>query len=175
LRPTCEQAAAGRGARGVSAGSGGGIAREVAGRRIGQGPRLRAAHASAPPPVPPCPIFPASYIGKAFFRLGQHDQVGRRSAGQDAAGWGVGRRQWGPQAPAAASACLLERPPHWRLDHPALASLPAPQSEAAYQRALQVNDKAPPAWQGLAELYANTRQWAKAAEAYQALVRSGVW
>ncbi|GBF94747.1 hypothetical protein Rsub_07630 [Raphidocelis subcapitata] len=44
------------------------------------------------------------------------------------------------------------------------------QSEAAYQRALKVNDAAPPAWQGLAELYCGAQQWAKAADAYQALV-----
>jgi hypothetical protein len=47
---------------------------------------------------------------------------------------------------------------------------PPAQSESAYQRALTVNDESPPAWQGLAELYTETRQWAKAPEAYQALV-----
>ncbi|KAI8473996.1 MAG: hypothetical protein J3K34DRAFT_518511 [Monoraphidium minutum] len=44
------------------------------------------------------------------------------------------------------------------------------QSDAAYQRALAVNDQVPQAWQGLAELHTEAGQWAKAADAYEALV-----
>jgi hypothetical protein len=40
----------------------------------------------------------------------------------------------------------------------------------AYQRAASINEKAPAAWQGLAELYDTTQQPAKAADAYQQLV-----
>jgi lipopolysaccharide biosynthesis regulator YciM len=48
------------------------------------------------------------------------------------------------------------------------------QAEQAYTKAVHADDKQAPAWQGLAELYTHTLQWAKAAEAYQALVR-GHW
>lgn len=47
------------------------------------------------------------------------------------------------------------------------------QAELAYQRAVEINEKAAAAWQGLAELYDNTDQPAKGAEAYQQLVSLG--
>lgn len=51
----------------------------------------------------------------------------------------------------------------------ALALLPL-QAELSYQKATYINDKAAQAWQGLSQLYHDTRQWAKAAEADQVLV-----
>eukprot|EP00879_Flechtneria_rotunda_P010701 GHRR01011183.1.p1 GENE.GHRR01011183.1~~GHRR01011183.1.p1 ORF type:complete len:1628 (+),score=649.14 GHRR01011183.1:120-5003(+) len=44
------------------------------------------------------------------------------------------------------------------------------QAELSYQKATNVNQKAAQAWQGLSELYHQTQQWAKAADADQALV-----
>jgi lipopolysaccharide biosynthesis regulator YciM len=44
------------------------------------------------------------------------------------------------------------------------------QAEVAYQKAAQINEKSPQAWKGLAELYQQTEQWHKAAEAFQTLV-----
>jgi hypothetical protein len=58
------------------------------------------------------------------------------------------------------------------LPHATRNTTPA-QAELAYQRASELNDKAAAAWQGLSELYHDTQQWGKAAEADQALVR--VW
>jgi lipopolysaccharide biosynthesis regulator YciM len=44
------------------------------------------------------------------------------------------------------------------------------QADLSYQKATEVNDKAPQAWQGLSELYHETQQWVKAADADQVLV-----
>ncbi|WIA30388.1 hypothetical protein OEZ86_000474 [Tetradesmus obliquus] len=44
------------------------------------------------------------------------------------------------------------------------------QADLNYQKATELNDKAPQAWQGLSELYHETQQWVKAAEADQVLV-----
>ncbi|WIA10335.1 hypothetical protein OEZ85_010527 [Tetradesmus obliquus] len=44
------------------------------------------------------------------------------------------------------------------------------QADLSYQKATELNDKAPQAWQGLSELYHETQQWVKAAEADQVLV-----
>lgn len=46
------------------------------------------------------------------------------------------------------------------------------QADLSYQKATELNDKAPQAWQGLSELYHETQQWVKAAEADQVLVSS---
>ncbi|KAF6252995.1 hypothetical protein COO60DRAFT_1704042 [Scenedesmus sp. NREL 46B-D3] len=44
------------------------------------------------------------------------------------------------------------------------------QADLSYQKATELNDKSPQAWQGLSELYVETQQWVKAAEADQVLV-----
>lgn len=50
------------------------------------------------------------------------------------------------------------------------ACLYMPQAELSYQKAAELNDKAPTAWQGLSEVHHACGAWARAAEADQALV-----
>ena len=63
--------------------------------------------------------------------------------------------------PTFASSSSLAPPPQTKTN---------PQAEVAYGRAVDLDERAAPAWQGLAQLHERTASWRKAAEALQAIV-----
>ncbi|KAF8069413.1 SKI3 [Scenedesmus sp. PABB004] len=88
------------------------------------------------------------YLGKAAYHLAEFEQA-RRGPRRRTRASGIAQRA-AAAAPAAAAAAAA--------------------AEASYQKATELNDKAAAAWQGLSQLYHDTQQWVKAADADQTLV-----